>query len=194
MKKLFNRQKRATQILNWKNISEELLEEKVKGAVAIVYDNSKEMANIFKDEIFLKHKSFELFLESVFLNLHFFDRLAFQYIGSDNRNIFMNDLYTETSCSIVEIIANPDTIALDDAMVTFYQMYQNRQKVYANCDIIPEKNNIGGFNIKNTVGWKLAEGLSGEDAIFYGVQANIVISRYFLAIAKFLKEENFFKQ
>ena len=50
----------------------EFREEKVKGAAAIVYDNSKEMAKIFKDEIFLKHKSFELFLESVFLNLHFF--------------------------------------------------------------------------------------------------------------------------
>ncbi|MBN1186105.1 MAG: hypothetical protein JXB49_27745 [Bacteroidales bacterium] len=148
------------------------------------------MANLFKKDIFTKIELFRLLTECLILNLHFFDRYAFQFWGSADRNVFMDNLYTEISCGLVEIIENPHKI--EETMKLFYNMYQKRQKIYAQCDIVAEKNEKGGYTLSNTVGWKLAEILTDTDAILCGGPATLVISQNYVQTAKFLKMKDFF--
>ena len=100
-------------------------------------------------------------LEVLALQLHFMDRMAFKFIGPENRAIFMDFLIDETLNNLSSNVKEKSKIPY--LQKTTFKLWKSRHLAYSKVELIPKKNENGGYNIRGSVGWKFSGFLGIEN-------------------------------
>jgi hypothetical protein len=137
------------------------LREKARVLAPVLIQISYEHSQSLKERILTSVDQGLVFFECLAIYLHLMDRVAFQALGSEKRNWFVDPL-------LLAILTHLGTVNDDDQQVAemrdaFPNLYHQRINVYASCEFFAAPNEHGGYNIRQTVGWKLAESLGVGD-------------------------------
>lgn len=124
------------------------------------------------------------FYEFLFVYLHAVDRLAFQYLEPEQRNVFTDGLFAKALAVLSEGIREEDYLpfATEDLLI---ETYNKRQEYYSTFDkLYPEKE---GAPPANTVFWEfgelLAKTLTGESKdIAIALPAQFIAAEYILIL------------
>jgi hypothetical protein len=147
------------------------LREKARVLAPALIQVSYEHAKSLKQEILTSVDEGLIFGECLIISLHLMDVAAFQTLGAEKRSWFIDPLFAAVLARL-----NTDQPAAE-GQEAFISLYNQRVTAYASCEFFATPNEHGGYNIRQTVGWKLAECL-GIEAVETQMSLVIDISSY----------------
>lgn len=159
-------EKKMWQRFKGKGNTDDILTEKARGLSALVYgfakENAKDLMGEFKNvDGETVHKFMDVLYEVLIFYIHFADRLAFQHLGPEQRNTFINVLFQEIKELLFGSLG-------DDALAfilkdSFRDLHNKRQAEYSNHErMFPEKNEDLNVALLWDLGKKIANILESE--------------------------------
>lgn len=158
--------------------TDEVLIEKAKALAPLLVDliseDTKSLFEELKKEKERKiddEKIGEVFFEMALFNRHYVDRIAFQYLGAEKRNVFMDALVIDFGDDLLgqmhrshylpHVLLGQNESGIDEAQFRFSltEKYRKRQQEYAeyNKRSVPEKNE----SAKDTLFWEFGKKTAG---------------------------------
>lgn len=136
-------------------------------------------------------KGNEVFFETSLFYLHFIDRMAFQYLNVKQRELFVDDLFSEVREKMANSCENKiETIT--DFFFFYSDTYNERQKEYGKYKMFPEKEE----GMKDTLFWEFEKKIAGilqsesDIILITSIHTYLVVPLIdVLNIPKLLKEE-----
>ena len=173
-------EKKLWQQFQGKGNSDEILIEKAKAVspfvVTLVIEDTKSLFQQLekdKERKVDRDKFGAVFLEMALFYLHFVDRIAFQYLGAERRNIFIDALFVE----IKEALSRIHESGIDAMQFrsTFGDAYNERQVEYGKYKKLFAEKDEG---TKDTLFWEFGKKIAG----IFGSEMDIIVIMYVTTI------------
>jgi hypothetical protein len=107
-------------------------------------------------------------LEYLTAHMHVIDRMAFYQLGGDKRNWFIDPFFERTMDEAMTTLTGTDEPSEGTAVRTWFSShFEARTEEYSKYAFPPEKNDKGGVDISNSLGFNVSKNLGFErdDAI-----------------------------
>jgi hypothetical protein len=145
------------------------------------------LVEVLKDKPNLPEADY-IFFEALAIDMHFTDRIAFRELGDEHRKWFSNPLVEEVIARLATRFDNSEDAREQE--IWFIDLYNKRMSQYAHAEFVSEPNEKGGYNVMNSVGWKLAENLGVADGLITEMAVHAFVATRAIEIWKLLELEN----
>lgn len=154
--------------------TDEVLIEKAKAFAPFLFGGISEDTKSLFEELKIDDEKFgEVFFEMVLFNLHYVDRIAFQHLGAEKRNVFMDALVMEFGEALSIMHERSIEAAQFRSRSSFAEAYEERQQEYTKYKkSFPEKNE----GAKNTLFWEFGKKILGVLGLENNIWLNMKIT------------------
>jgi hypothetical protein len=155
------------------------------------------MGHADESSIFLRDKFYGdlhhnlLFWETMILLLHLVDRISFECLGEEKRNLFMDPLVRDIADRFAETIEEKSE--QPDMKQQFLALYNTRIQEYMTGGVAAPKGDEGDAGIENTVGWKFAYILNGGEVAETNSAMPLIVEKFNAGLLKILHLKDLLK-